>query len=110
MNVRQLLSRKGREVLTIDPTATLAAAVRLLAEGHIGALVVASADGRIAGIISERDIILALNQTGTAVLELPGRRDYDPQGRDLRRYHLSCGDHGTDDAGQSRSGRLGTRN
>ena len=71
MKVRQLLSRKGREVLTIDPAATLAAAVRLLAEGHVGALVVASADGRIAGIISERDIIRALDQKGTAVLDSP---------------------------------------
>lgn len=71
MNVKQILSRKGRDVLTIEPAATLAAAVKLLAERHIGALIVAGAGGRIAGIISERDIVRALDEKGTAVLGSP---------------------------------------
>ena len=56
MKVEAVLATKGREVATTDPKATLAqAAQRLRLEG-IGALVVL--DGwRVAGIISERDIV-----------------------------------------------------
>jgi len=71
MNVNHILSRKGHDVLTIEPAATLAAAVKMLAERRIGALVVSGAGGRIAGIISERDIVRALDEKGTAVLASP---------------------------------------
>ena len=71
MNVKYILSRKGRDAHTIEPTATLAAAIKLLAEWRIGALIVTDADGRIAGIISERDIVRALDEKGTKVLRSP---------------------------------------
>jgi CBS domain-containing protein len=68
MNVNHILSRKGHDVFTIEPTATLGAAVKMLAENRIGALVVTGADRHITGIISERDIVRALDKKGVAVL------------------------------------------
>ena len=71
MTVMSILSRKGHDVLTIEPTAALSAATKLLAERRIGALVVTGADHRIVGIISERDIVRALGERGAQVLEAP---------------------------------------
>ncbi len=68
MTVKSILSQKGSHVLTIEPAATLAAAVKLLAERRIGALVVTGADHRIVGIISERDIVRVLGEQGAAAL------------------------------------------
>jgi CBS domain-containing protein len=59
MSVRAILDIKGRAVATVAPDATLAQAVRLLAEKKIGALVVTGPADGIAGIISERDIVRA---------------------------------------------------
>jgi CBS domain-containing protein len=67
MTVKAILSRKGRDVVTIDPAAAIATAVRKLAERRIGAVVVIS-DGRVVGILSERDIVRALAERGAAVL------------------------------------------
>ncbi len=69
MNVSIILAAKGREVVTIEPNASLTEAVHLLADKHIGAAVVLGADRRIAGIISERDIVLALAERAAAALE-----------------------------------------
>jgi len=70
MTVKAILSRKGNDVITIEPTVTLSAAVNILAEHRIGALVVvAGADGQVAGILSERDIVRALAQRGPGALQ-----------------------------------------
>ena len=69
MTVMSILSRKGHDVLTIEPTAALSAAIKLLAERRIGALVVTGADHRIVGIISERDIVRVLVERGTEMLQ-----------------------------------------
>ena len=70
MTVKAILSRKGNDVITIEPTVTLSAAVNILAEHRIGALVVvASADEQVAGILSERDIVRALAQRGPGALQ-----------------------------------------
>jgi CBS domain-containing protein len=63
-----MLARKGSDVLTIEPTATLASAVKILAERRIGALVVTGADHRVIGIISERDIVRMLGERGEQAL------------------------------------------
>ena len=52
--VRQLLARKGGEVLGIAPDATVYDAILAMAEAGIGALVVQEG-GRLVGMISERD-------------------------------------------------------
>ena len=71
MTVSVILAHKGRDVVTIDPAESLAQAIRLLTEKRIGAAIVLGADRRIAGIISERDIVRALAAGGAAVLDEP---------------------------------------
>jgi CBS domain-containing protein len=71
MTVSIILACKGREVATIEPSASLASAVGLLAEKRIGALLILGADRRIAGILSERDIVCALAEHGAGALEEP---------------------------------------
>ena len=74
MNVGIILAEKGREVVTIEPNASLAQAAHLLADKRIGAALILGADRRIAGIISERDIVRALAEHGAAALEQPVSR------------------------------------
>jgi CBS domain-containing protein len=71
MTVNDILRHKGSHVVTIEPTATLAAAVRMLAQHRIGALLATGADRRIVGIISERDVVRALDEKGAAALSAP---------------------------------------
>jgi len=71
MTVKAILSNKGNDVFTIEPTATLEAATAILAERKIGALVVLGADQRLIGILSERDIVRTLAEQGAAVLQEP---------------------------------------
>ena len=58
MKVEAVMAAKGREVATIHPTATLATVAQRLRLQNIGALVVLEAD-RLAGMISERDVVHA---------------------------------------------------
>jgi CBS domain-containing protein len=69
MTVKSILSHKGRDVATIAPAAKLSDAVKLLAEHRIGALVVTGPDNRVAGILSERDIVRALAARGPDALQ-----------------------------------------
>jgi CBS domain-containing protein len=71
MTVSTILAGKGHEVITIEPAASLNAAVRLLAEHRIGAAPILGADRRIVGILSERDIVRALAERGAAALDEP---------------------------------------
>jgi CBS domain-containing protein len=71
MNVKHILSQKGVDVLTLEPNATLADAMDILAKRRIGALVITGADRRIVGIISERDIVRAIAEHGTGTLQSP---------------------------------------
>jgi CBS domain-containing protein len=69
MTVKTILSLKGGDVATIAPSASLATAAKLLAERRIGALVVIDAADRVAGMLSERDIVRALAERGAAALD-----------------------------------------
>jgi CBS domain-containing protein len=69
MTVSVILAGKGRDVVTIEPAVRLAEAVKVLADKRIGAALVLGADRRIAGIISERDIVRALAGRGAAALD-----------------------------------------
>ncbi len=71
MTVKAILAAKGRDIVTIEPAASLRAAAQLLAEKRIGALVTLGADRRIVGIISERDIVRAIAERGAKVLDDP---------------------------------------
>jgi CBS domain-containing protein len=68
MTVARILAVKGRDVVTTQPHRTLAEAAALLTARNIGAAVVADAQGRILGMLSERDILHAVSETGAAAL------------------------------------------
>ena len=54
MRVKKLLDKKGHDVYTVSPDAMVYDALKLMAEKEIGALVVVE-DGKMVGIVSERD-------------------------------------------------------
>ena len=75
MKVTQILKQKGSATVeTIAAERTIGEAARLMGQKRIGALVVAEADGHIAGILSERDIVRHLGSDGSAALGLKVRR------------------------------------
>ncbi len=71
MTVKAILDQKGRDVATISPNETLLDAVKVLMDLKIGAVVITHEDGRIAGILSERDIVGALAKGGGDVMTKP---------------------------------------
>lgn len=71
MNVAAILKLKGREVVTAPPDAPLLEIVRLLDEHKIGCVVIAEANGKVTGIVSERDIVREIARAGATVLEEP---------------------------------------
>ena len=73
MTIALVLRDKGSAVETIAVDATVFDAVHRLGEKRIGALPVVEA-GRIAGIMSERDVIYCLRDHGPEVLEWPVSR------------------------------------
>jgi CBS domain-containing protein len=70
MTVRAILSSKGSTVVTIAPAASLAEATKLLSTHRIGAVIVTDPDGRVIGVLSERDIVRALADRGPTALDL----------------------------------------
>ena len=74
MTVSIILAAKGRDVVSVEPNATLSTAIALLAAKRIGAVVVLGVDRRIVGILSERDIVRALAERGAGALDDPVNR------------------------------------
>ena len=86
MKVREILDAKGQSVVTIRPDATLSTAVHRLALERIGALVVSDDGVRVAGILSERDVVAGLARDGADLLAA-GRRVADLMTRNV----TTCG-------------------
>jgi CBS domain-containing protein len=72
MLVSQILKDKGRRVLSAAPEDSLAEVAQRLESERIGALLVLEGE-RVVGIISERDIVIALARLGAAALDTPVR-------------------------------------
>ncbi len=70
MLVSQILRAKGDTVFTVGPSETIAAVAALLHSRRVGALVVLEAE-RVAGIVSERDVVRAMAEGGGSALEKP---------------------------------------
>jgi CBS domain-containing protein len=70
MTVRAILDSKGHQIESVEPEAKLSAAIKVLSERKIGAVLVMS-KGRIDGILSERDIVRVLGERGAQVLDEP---------------------------------------
>jgi CBS domain-containing protein len=69
MTIAAILSGKGDKVISVECDTPVREAVRLLAEHRIGSLPVTRGE-KVAGIISERDIVYCLARDGEAVLDV----------------------------------------
>lgn len=73
MTIEAIMQRKGDRLVSAECDTPVREAVRLLAENRIGSLPVLRG-GKVAGIMSERDIIYCLARDGEAVLDWPVER------------------------------------
>jgi CBS domain-containing protein len=71
MLVSQILKRKGDLVFTTSPSETIAAVAGQLSARGVGALVVLDAGGKVAGIVSERDVVRVVAEGGAQALSAP---------------------------------------
>ena len=74
VKVGDVLTHKGSEVVTATPDQTVASITRVLAQKRIGAAPVTDGQGRLIGIISERDIVRGMSEYGAPVLTFPVAR------------------------------------
>jgi CBS domain-containing protein len=70
MYISDILGAKGAAVITIVATETIQAAAKILREKRFGSLVVRDRHGKLAGIITERDIIRGVADKGALALSL----------------------------------------
>ncbi len=66
MGVQNILDNKGRTVFSVPKTAKLREAIAILNEKNIGVVLITEDNGKLAGILSERDIVRRslLQETG----------------------------------------------
>ena len=70
MTIAAVLKEKGASIISVTPETGMAEVAHVIATRRIGAVVVMDAARKLVGILSERDVVKALSQRGTAVLEL----------------------------------------
>ena len=73
--VKHLLDAKGRNVISIAPGASVFEAIKIMADESIGSLVVLDENGKLMGIVTERDyarkvIVMGRSSKKTAVAEI----------------------------------------
>ncbi len=71
--VSAILKRKGSNIVTAMPDQTIEAFACQLYAHRIGATPVLNSEGRVLGIISERDVVRGIVEHGVAVMTLPVR-------------------------------------
>ena len=71
MNVAAILKVKGRNVVTTTADKSLLDVAKLLEQHDIGCIVIEGDDGKVAGIVSERDLMRAIGESGAKVLKEP---------------------------------------
>ena len=71
MNVATILKQKSKGVFTTTSDKSMLDIAKLLAQHGIGCIVVVGDDDKIAGIVSERDLMRAISQAGDQVLNKP---------------------------------------
>ena len=69
MLVAAVLKQKGADVITASPASSVKELAHTITSRKIGAVVVCDGE-RLAGIVSERDVVKAISQHGAAALEL----------------------------------------
>lgn len=71
MRIADILRSKGSAVATVTATTTVTALLAELATRNVGAVVVIGPDGGIVGIVSERDVVRRLHDSGPELLRRP---------------------------------------
>jgi CBS domain-containing protein len=71
MNAATILKSKGSGVVTATANESLLDIAKLLVQHGIGCIVIVGDDDKIAGIVSERDLVRAIGQSGAKVLKEP---------------------------------------
>jgi len=71
MNVAAILKSKGKGVVTATPDMSLLEIAKLLDQHGIGCVVLEGDDGKVVGIVSERDLVRAIGRSGPKVLKDP---------------------------------------
>jgi CBS domain-containing protein len=102
MTVQRILKLKGEvPTVTLPPTATIGQAAEILSARRIGAVVISEDGKRVAGILSERDIVRELGRRGAACLG-------DPVDRVMTTRIVSCtrADRATDVMQKMTEGRF----
>lgn len=69
MLIAQILRSKGSEVVSVGPDTSIAELAALLKRHNIGAVVVVDGGGKLAGIISERDVARGFADQGSLLGE-----------------------------------------
>lgn len=69
MTIASILAHKGSFVHTISDSSPVLAAIQLLHEKRIGALLVTDAEGHVCGVLSERDVVRGIAVHGCHVLD-----------------------------------------
>ena len=62
MLVKDVLADRSLDTVTVGPKTSVSDAARVMTENYIGAVAVVDANGKIAGILSERDILMAVRK------------------------------------------------
>lgn len=68
MFISNIIQNKGSDVITVGPKCTVNDVARLLAERRIGAVLVMNGD-KIAGVLSERDVVRGVAISGGSILD-----------------------------------------
>lgn len=74
MRIADVVKRKGGDVVTVRPDATVTELLGLLSDHKIGAVVVSDDGEGVHGIVSERDVVRHLHTDGAGLLEAPVRQ------------------------------------
>jgi CBS domain-containing protein len=71
VHVAAILNLKGRNVVTTTADKSMLEIAQLLSRHAIGCIVVVGHGNKVAGIVSERDLMRAIGQAGPEVLKRP---------------------------------------
>lgn len=70
MNVSAILSLKGRDIISVTPSASISDVTKVFAKHSIGSILVLEND-QLKGIVSERDVVRSVGREGAEVLSRP---------------------------------------
>lgn len=70
MSVQQVLDRKEERVIAISADSVLSRVIEVLSNQFVGTVMLTGADGKLAGILSERDVIKAISRYGDKAFDM----------------------------------------